>query len=60
MSVKSKLMAIEKLISTTHRGDIDPRLSHWRSLEGNDRDVYLEQFTEDELVSLYVSLLRES
>jgi hypothetical protein len=60
MSVKSKLLALEKLIAATHRSDLDPRLTHWKSLDDNDRDTYLEQFTEDELVSLYVSMLRES
>jgi hypothetical protein len=60
MTIKSKLLAIEKLLASNHRGDIDPRLSYWQSLEGNDRELYLEQFTEDELVSLYVSMLRES
>jgi hypothetical protein len=60
MSVKSKLLALEKLIAATHRGDIDPRLVHLRSLEGEAADQYLEQFTEDELVNLYFSMIRES
>jgi hypothetical protein len=60
MSVKSKLLAIEKLLASTTRGDTDPRLIHLRSLEGDAADQYLEQFTEDELVSMYVSMLRES